>query len=39
MDLNVKLLGLKYNFKKFQGCFRKIPCASYFPDLLNRFST
>jgi hypothetical protein len=24
MDLNVKLEGLKYNFGKVQGCFRKI---------------
>jgi hypothetical protein len=24
MDLNVKLQGLKYNFRKVQGCFCKI---------------
>jgi hypothetical protein len=38
MDLNVKLQGLKYNFKKVQGCFCKIPSADYFLDLLNYFS-
>jgi hypothetical protein len=30
MDLNVKFWGLKYNFKKVQGYFCKIPGAGYF---------
>jgi hypothetical protein len=38
MGLNVKLQGLKYNFRKVQGCFCKITGAGYFLDLLNYFS-
>jgi hypothetical protein len=35
MDLDVKLQGLKYNFRKVLGCFCKISGADEFPDLLN----
>jgi hypothetical protein len=37
MDLYVKLQGLKYNFRKVQGCFYKIPSAGYFLKLMNYF--
>jgi hypothetical protein len=39
MALNIKLWGLKYNFRKVQGCFCKIPSVGHFQDLLNYFST
>jgi hypothetical protein len=35
MDLNIKLQGLKYNFKKDHGCFCKILDAGYFLELMN----
>jgi hypothetical protein len=38
MDLNVKLHGLKYNFRKVHGCFSKILGIGYFLVLLNYFS-
>jgi hypothetical protein len=38
MDLNVKLDGLKYNFRKVQGCFCKITRRGEFSKLMNYFS-
>jgi hypothetical protein len=38
MDLNVKLQGSRYNFKKVQGCFCKITCAGDFCNYSNYFS-
>jgi hypothetical protein len=35
MDLKVKLQGLKYKFRKVQGCFCKILDAGYFLELMN----
>jgi hypothetical protein len=37
MDLNVKLYGLKYNFRKVQGCFYKISNADKFFELFKLF--
>jgi hypothetical protein len=34
MDLNVNFQGLKYNFKKVQGCFCKITNTDEFSELL-----
>jgi hypothetical protein len=38
MDLYVKLQGIKYSFKKIQGCFCKIPGADEFTESINLFS-
>jgi hypothetical protein len=38
MDLNVKLQGLKYNYKKVQGCFCKIPRFQRFLGFMELFS-
>jgi hypothetical protein len=38
MDLNVKLLGLKYNYERVQGVFAKLSCVGYFLNYLNYFS-
>jgi hypothetical protein len=38
MNINVKLQGLKYNFRKIQGCFVKFPWSGYFLELTNYFS-
>jgi hypothetical protein len=37
MDLNEKLLGLKYNLEKVQGCFCKITVAWELSGLKNLF--
>jgi hypothetical protein len=37
MDLNVKLKGLKYNFRKLWGCFCKITVAWELSDLNDLF--
>jgi hypothetical protein len=38
MDLNVKLQGLKYNYKKVQGCFCKILRFKWFSGFMKLFS-
>jgi hypothetical protein len=38
MDLNVKLHGLKYDYKKIQGCFCKIPKFQRFSGFIELFS-
>jgi hypothetical protein len=38
MELNVKLLGLKYNYEKVQWCFCKIPWFQRFLGFLELFS-
>jgi hypothetical protein len=37
MDLNIKILGLKYNFEKVQGCFYKITAAWEFLEFMKLF--
>jgi hypothetical protein len=37
MDLNVKLQGLKYNYEKVQGCFRKILRFQWFLRFMELF--
>jgi hypothetical protein len=39
MDLNVKLWGLKYNYRKVCRCFCKIPGLAEFSEFLIYFST
>jgi hypothetical protein len=38
MDLNVKLQGLKHNFRKVQSVFVKIEGPDHFLEFLNYFS-
>jgi hypothetical protein len=38
MDLNVKLQGLKCNYKKVQGCFCKISRFQRFLEFMELFS-
>jgi hypothetical protein len=37
MDLNIKLQGLKYNYKNIQGCFCKIPRFQRFSGFMKLF--
>jgi hypothetical protein len=37
MDLNIKLYGLKYNFRKVQGCFYKNIAFWDFLEILELF--